>query len=103
MIDHIAFVVDDIEEAVNWYKANTPASIISHDEAWAMLELFDTKMALILPGTHPAHFAIKCETTASFPCNEKEIKVHRDGSQYYYLKDPYGNAIEWVHYPQDVI
>ncbi len=99
MVDHIAFVVDNINEAVEWYTEHTPADVVHRDESWAMLELFDTKVALILPNTHPAHFAIKCESTATFPCEENEIKEHRDGSQYYYLRDPYGNAIEWVHYP----
>ena len=99
MVDHIAFIVDNIDQAVKWYQEHTPAEITHHDKTWAMLELFDTKLALVLPGTHPAHFAIKCESTASFPCMEDEIQVHRDGSQYYYLCDPYGNAIEWVKYP----
>ena len=102
MVDHIAFVVDNIGDAVEWYQENTPAKIVHSDQSWAMLELYDTKLALILPGTHPAHFAIRCESRASFPCSDGEIKTHRDGSEYYYLRDPYGNAIEWINYPEEV-
>ena len=73
MIDHIAFVVDDIDEAVRWYTDHTPADIVYQDKSWAMLELFDTKMALVLPGTHPTHFAIRCNSTESFPCKQNEV------------------------------
>lgn len=99
MVDHVAFIVDDIDEAVAWYTDAINAEVLHHDKTWAMLELFDTKVALVLPGTHPAHFAIKCASIKDFPCAESEVKAHRDASQYYYLKDPYGNAIEWIHYP----
>ena len=100
MIDHIAFIVDDITSAVEWYTEHVGAEVVHHDKTWAMLKIFDTKLALVLPGTHPAHFAIKCASIKDFPCADSEVKTHRDASQYYYLKDPYGNAIEWIHYPE---
>lgn len=100
MIDHVAFVVTDINEAVDWYVSQAGASIVYHDKTWAMLEIFGTKLALVLPEQHPNHFAIRCQSTESFPCSDDEIGEHRDASKYYYLKDPYGNAIEWICYPE---
>jgi extradiol dioxygenase family protein len=101
MIDHVAFVVDNIADAVGWYVSKTGSKILYQDESWAMLEIFGTKLALVLPGHHPAHFAIKCKSTESFPCDMEEINEHRDSSKYYYLCDPYGNAIEWICYSPD--
>ena len=101
MVDHVAFVVDNICDAVEWYKAKTGAKILQQDESWALLEVFKTKLALVLPGDHPAHFAIKCKSTESFPCKKGEIGVHRDASKYYYMCDPYGNAIEWICYTDE--
>ena len=99
MIDHIAFVVPDIAEAVAWYDGKIDLEVLYQDETWAMVKVNGAKLAFVLPGQHPNHFAIKSELH-EFPCEEEEIKSHRDRSQYYYLKDPYGNAIEWIHYPQ---
>jgi len=100
MIDHVAFIVDNIAEAVEWYVSKTGGDILYQDNSWALIEVFGTKLALVLPGDHPAHFAIKCKTTELFPCKTDEIGEHRDSSKYYYLCDPYGNAIEWIHYPE---
>jgi len=97
MIDHVAFVVPDIKEAIDWYESKIDVKIIQQDKSWAMLEIFGTKLALVLPGHHPPHFAIKSELS-KFPCRPDEIKTHRDNSSYYYLCDPYGNAIEWINY-----
>ncbi len=97
MVDHVAFVVPNIANAVEWYSSKIDVDILYQDESWAMLEFFNTKLALVLPGHHPPHFAIKSELN-QFPCNADEIAEHRDGSSFYYLCDPYGNAIEWISY-----
>ncbi len=104
MIDHVAFEVDNINEAVEWYTTTVEgAEVVYQDESWAMLDILGSKLALILPGTHPPHFAILCNSTKLFPCKENEVNEHRDGSKYFYLRDPYGNAVEWIHYPEDDI
>ncbi len=97
MIDHVAFVVPNITDAVAWYDSKLKIEILYQDESWAMLKIRDIKLALVLPGKHPPHFAIKSELS-SFPCGEDEIEQHRDNSSFYYLCDPYGNAIEWINY-----
>lgn len=100
MIDHIAFKVDSIPKAVKWYSEMVNAKIEYQDETWAMLNVQGVKLALVLPGSHPNHFAIKCKKLDELPCDDDAIKRHRDGSQYIYLADPYGNAIEWIYYPE---
>lgn len=99
MIDHVAFVVPNITEAVEWYQSKLEIEILYQDETWAMLKVRDVKLALVLPGKHPPHFAIKSELS-KFPCKESEIGKHRDNSSFYYLCDPYGNAIEWINYAE---
>ena len=95
MIDHVAFVVTDINEAVDWYVSQAGANIVYHDKTWAMLEIFGTKLALVLPEQHPNHFAIEVN-----PDNfdNLEFKQHRDGSKYHYLTDPWGNCVELINY-----
>ena len=100
MVDHIAFVVPNISEAVAWYDSKIDMEIVYQDETWAMVKIAGTKLAFVLPGQHPTHFAIQSELN-EFPCNDDEIKQHRDNSSYFYLKDPYGNAIEWINYGED--
>ena len=100
-IDHIAFKVDSIEAAVEWYTTKIGAAVEYQDETWAMLKIGDVKLALVLPGEHPNHFAIRCNSIHDFPVHPDAVGTHRDGSQYIYLSDPYGNAIEWIHYPEN--
>ena len=100
-IDHIAFNVNCIDEAVRWYVTKIGAEIKYQDETWAMLNINGVKLALTLPGEHPNHFAIRCNSVDEFPVENKKIGTHRDGSSYVYLSDPYGNAIEWIYYPQE--
>jgi catechol 2,3-dioxygenase-like lactoylglutathione lyase family enzyme len=98
--DHVAFVVPDISQAVEWYYQNVPNLKVQYeDDDWAMLVIGgEAKIALVLPGHHPPHVALLANGDEQFPCDASEIKQHRDGSRYYYLSDPYGNAVEWIDY-----
>ncbi len=98
-IDHVAFTVKSIDKAVEWYVTQIGAVIKYQDSSWAMLHVGDIKLALVLPGDHPNHFAIRCNSIDEFPVAAEEISTHRDGSHYIYLSDPFGNAIEWIYYP----
>ena len=101
-IDHVAFIVPNIKEAVAWYVKNTSAIVKYFYDDWALLDVYGNKLALSLPGVHPNHVALKINNIDEFPedaIRDSEIKLHRDGSSYIYLADPYGNALEWVYYP----
>ena len=49
-------------------------------------------IALVTPGEHPPHFAVVDENLAKEP----NLKRHRDGIGYKYVKDPDNNFIEFI-------
>jgi len=94
-IDHIALQVANISEAVRWYHNYFDAKCLYVDATWALLEFENVKLALVLPNQHQNHFAVEVE-----PENHPnlEFKQHRDGSNYHYLTDPWGNCVELINY-----
>ena len=100
-LDHIAIQVTSIKEAVDWYKKKVSAEVIYEDKTWALIDVFNTKIALVRPEDHPTHIAFKTEHLKLIRENLDDCDwgKHRDGSEYVYLKDPFGNAIEWIKHP----
>lgn len=99
-LDHVAINVLEIGSSLNWYVENANAYVEYSDETWALLTVGDAKLALTVANEHPPHIAINIETPDEFP-KGSEINIHRDGSWYYYDKDPSGNIIEWIYYPPE--
>ena len=97
-IDHIAIVVDNIKESINHYVDNFGCSVIHCDDSWGYLQFENVKLALVLENEHPPHIAFEVDKMD----NDWPIKgkLHRDGSISKYVKDPSGNAIELIEYPQ---
>lgn len=100
--DHVAFVVPDISKAVEWYKETLDVTILYQDETWAIVSVYNTKIAFVLPNKHPVHVAFKINSKddIGYLNFERDFNKHRDNSESIYLKDPFGNAIEWVIYPE---
>jgi len=96
-IDHIALQVDDIYEGCEWYYSQFNANVLYFDQSWALLQFDNIKLALILPNEHKNHLAVEV-VTKSYP--NLEFKQHRDGSNYHYLTDPWGNCVELIDYGQ---
>ena len=96
-IDHIALSVDDPEKAAEWYVENFGGEIIYSDESWSFIQFENIKLAFVLAGTHPSHFAFKVE---KFDDKDK-VKPHRDGTLSAYKRDPWGNIYELIKYPED--
>jgi catechol 2,3-dioxygenase-like lactoylglutathione lyase family enzyme len=94
-IDHIALQVNDIRRACVWYTSHFDANVLYLDETWALLGFDNIKIALILPDQHQNHVAIEVNPE-EYP--ELEFKQHRDGSNYHYLTDPWGNCVELINY-----
>ena len=88
-LHHIAISVDNIEKAIEWYKATFRCEVSYQDATWALLEFANIKMALVIPEQHPPHIALLGD-----PTEFGEPKVHRDGTSSVYLKDPDGNNVE---------
>ncbi len=98
--DHIAVNVKDISRSVAWYKEHLGAEVLYEDSTWAMLLAGGVKLALTLTSQHPAHIAFTVDPEQAGNFFEKAAR-HRDGSISRYLADPDGNAIEWIHYPEN--
>ena len=89
-IDHVAIVVNNITRAVKWYTQNRDCKVKYQDDSWALLQFENIDLALVLPADHPPHLAFQ-DTTIS---GDK----HRDGSEYIYDHDTFGNIIEKIKY-----
>ena len=95
---HTAVHTKNIKESVDWYVKNLKAKILKQDEDWAMLMIGNLTLALTLPDLHPPHIAFEVNNLNEFPCYPTEIKMHRDGSHYYYQEAPDGTVIEWLYW-----
>jgi catechol 2,3-dioxygenase-like lactoylglutathione lyase family enzyme len=95
---HTAVHTKDVTASVNWYVENLQAKILKQDEDWAMLMIGGMTLALTLPDRHPPHIAFEVSSLDEFPCYPNEIKMHRDGSHYYYQETPDGTVIEWLYW-----
>lgn len=89
-IDHFAVSVRDVAEAVAWYSANFRCRVAYQDATWALLDFENTRLALVVPGQHPAHLALSSLRAASFGA----LVTHRDGTRSTYVEDPSGNSVE---------
>ena len=98
--DHIAISVKnkDIKRTASWYEDVMAAEILYIDDTWALLKVFDMKIALVIPSQHPPHIAFKIdeEQYLNFKKADKAFKEHRDGSESFYEKDASGNILEFV-------
>ena len=101
-LDHVAVIVHDISQSVSWYQSQFAAKILYQDQSWAFLQLGSTKLALVLPGKHPAHIAVAVtleELEVQAAKAGQTVEPHRDGTKGIYIQDPSGNAVELICYP----
>ncbi len=90
IIDHIAIQVDDIGQAIDWYKTISSFKLLYSDSSWALLEYKNIKLALVIKEQHPSHLAISRKDASSFG----KLKKHRDGTSSVYIKDTSNNVVE---------
>ena len=99
-IDHIAIVVEDLEEAAGWY-INACGGIITHKEdTYYRLQLENTCLALVLSshGPNRPHVGILVECIEDLPKSKGQYIEHRDGTHGVYITDPWGNHLEYICY-----
>ena len=110
--DHVAINCNNIRETVNWYLKNTPAKIVYEDDTWALLDLLELRLALVVPNQHPPHIAIRLDTIEELKNMHSEksraglcsaLKEHRDKTVSFYQYSPNNTAVEWIVYPKDDI
>jgi catechol 2,3-dioxygenase-like lactoylglutathione lyase family enzyme len=98
--DHYAVNVTNIPEAVEWYRNMLQARVVFQNERRAVLRAGGVNIALVLSADHPAHVAwnVGLEPPPRF---RKNAVFHlSDGSWTEPFNDCWGNALEWVYWPQ---
>jgi len=102
-LDHVAVESSDIDKSVDWYTQQFGATVIYQDKTWAFLQVGGNKLALVTPGQHPPHVAFSVTEEQLDQAAQRtgiSIDKHRDGTKGIYVKDPNGNAVELICYPQ---
>jgi catechol-2,3-dioxygenase len=89
-IHHVAIVVQDVAESVQWYRDTFRCEIAYQDETWALLKFANASLALVVPNQHPMHIGFVTPMAHQFA----PLKRHRDGTESVYISDPTGNAVE---------
>tara|TARA_R100000315_G_C5235456_1_gene147248 strand:+ start:5798 stop:6136 length:339 start_codon:yes stop_codon:yes gene_type:complete len=102
IVDHIAVLVDDLNIAEDWYIKNLGGIIIFKDEKYIRIKLQNTSIALIDKNHYPyPHFAILVDNKCDLPINKGIVVKHRNGTTGVYIKDPFGNYLEYIWYSKD--
>ena len=91
-LHHVALCVPEIAPAVDWYKDRLKASVSYQDQSWALLDIDNTSIALVLPSQHPPHVAFELSEAEKYG----ELTHHRDGTESIYIQDPFGNTVEFI-------
>jgi catechol 2,3-dioxygenase-like lactoylglutathione lyase family enzyme len=91
-IHHVAFQVNDVARAVDWYSQHFDCLVTYQDTSWAQLTFANLNLALVTPEQHPSHIGLVRPDARNFG----ELALHRDGSASVYIHDPSGNAIEII-------
>ena len=104
-LDHVAVVSREMAADIEFY-ARLGFTVETRYGDWAMLrDSAGRGIALLSPeGHHPAHFALRTSSRASVDALGKKmagrVVEHRDGTVSIYVKDPSGNALEIIYYPE---
>jgi extradiol dioxygenase family protein len=101
-IDHIAILVDDLELAESWYTEKLKGEVSFRNGKYVRVKVQNTCIALVDKKHYPhAHFGILVENKEDLPLNEGTVAHHRDGTVGVYVKDPFGNYLEYIWYSDD--
>jgi catechol-2,3-dioxygenase len=101
IIDHIAIRVANLREAEEWYLDHLKAEVTFRDPKYIRLKVRNTNIALIDQAHYPwAHVGVLVGDKEDLP-NEGTRIEHRDGTIGVYVKDPFGNYIEYIWYSED--
>lgn len=96
-LHHIAICVPSIAPAVKWYVETIKANVAFQDNTWALLDVENTSIALVLPSQHPPHLAFESPEAEKYG----DLTTHRDGTASVYVQDPFGNTIEFLKLAAD--
>lgn len=98
--DHVALVSKNISRAINWYVEKWNAEILYQDDTWGLIKIGESKIAFVVPHQHPAHICFEIdEEFINKKLSKETFKGHRDGSSSCYIRDPDGNFLEFLYWP----
>lgn len=99
IVDHIAVLVDDLEVAEEWYVQKLTGKVTFRDSKYVRITVSNTNIALIDKKHYPyAHIGILVDKMEDLPLEMGEVVYHRDGTTGVYVKDPFGNYLEYIWY-----
>jgi extradiol dioxygenase family protein len=99
IVDHIAILVDDLEIAEKWYIEHLQGKVTFRDDKYTRIKLANTNIALIDKKHYPReHVGVLIENKEDLPRDLGETIEHRDGTIGVYVKDPFGNYLEYIWY-----
>ena len=99
IVDHIAILVDDLSVAEEWYTEKLKGKVTHRDSKYIRVSVSNTNIALIDKNHYSyAHFGILVEKKEDLPLEMGEVVYHRDGTTGVYVKDPFGNYLEYIYY-----
>tara|TARA_R100001463_G_scaffold66324_1_gene119841 strand:- start:106 stop:444 length:339 start_codon:yes stop_codon:yes gene_type:complete len=102
IVDHIALLVDNLQEAEEWYILHLNAKVTFRDKKYIRLTVENTNIALIDKEHYPwAHIGILVENKEDLPTEKGTVVEHRDGTIGVYVKDPFGNYLEYIWYSDE--
>ena len=100
-VDHIAVLVDNLDESQRWYEKYCDANLVFKDSKYRRMKVDNTYIALISKRHYEhAHIGVLVDSKDKFPDNGKVVQ-HRDGTTGCYLQDPDGNIVEYIYYSPD--
>ena len=102
IVDHIAILVDDLAVAEEWYTDKLSGKVTFRDPKYIRMRVSNVNIALIDKKHYPyAHFGILVEKIEDLPLELGESVYHRDGTVGVYVKDPFGNYLEYIYYSDE--
>jgi len=103
IVDHIAILVDDLEHAEEWYTTHLSGSVAFRDEKYIRVKLKNSSLALIDKNHYPwPHVGILVDNKEDLPHTLGETIEHRDGTIGVYVKDPFGNYLEYIWHNKEL-
>ena len=103
IVDHIALKVSDLKLAEDWYVENLSAIVSYRDEKYIRLKLKNTNIALIDEKYYPhEHTGFLVDKIEDLPVEKGKVVKHRDGTIGVYVKDPFGNYLEYIWYSDEL-
>ena len=102
VVDHIAILVDDLVAAEEWYTEKLDGKVTFRDSKYIRMSVSNTNIDLKEKKHYPyAHFAILVDKIEDLPLELGETVYHRDGTTGVYVKDPFGNYLEYIWYSEE--